>query len=260
MNSRILTYSFLMVCCTFLAACDLSQTMRQPVTSQLITNELSRQNALTLDDLSEDMTIPAASPINDPTTVTSASAEAYYNSGIVFTNQGFPHLAIHQFTLSIKANPYFTLAYFQRGNVFLIVGDPDQAIRDFDQTILLNPDFIEAYSARGIAYMQKQDWESAISDLDQAIQIGPDSAIAYFTRGMIYASLGESDRAISDFDQAIQLDPGNPHIFLWRGMTYVAIGETNPAISDFISVLGLCGDNVSLCQDALQRLDKLKGK
>ncbi len=150
-------------------------------------------------------------------------------------------------------------AYFNRGYAFYNQGELTLAIRDYDQVILLNPNYINAYIDRGVANDDINNWDQAIQDYDRAIQLDPDNEIAYTNRGNTYTSKGEFEQAIMDYDMAIQLNPNYAQAYGGRGIAYENEGEIEKSIQDFEIGLELCGSNSGLCQVCQQELDRLEG-
>jgi tetratricopeptide (TPR) repeat protein len=167
------------------------------------------------------------------------NSNPYYNRGLAYAGKGDLDPAISDYDKAIQLNPDFIEAYINRGNAYNDKGDLDQAISDFDQAIHLNPDFAMAYYNRGNAYRDMGDLDHAISDFDQFIQINPNSAEGYNNRGRVYKNKGELDHAISDYDHAIQLNPDYAVAYYNRGNAYREKGELDHAISDFDQAIQL---------------------
>jgi tetratricopeptide (TPR) repeat protein len=167
------------------------------------------------------------------------NANAYYNRGLAYAGKGDLDPAISDYDKAIQLNPDFFEAYINRGNAYFDNGNMDQAISDFDKAIQLNPDFVMAYYNRGNAYKDKGDLDRAISDFDQAIQLDPTLAQAYVNRGIAYSEQGDLDRAISDYDKAIQIRPDDTLTYFARGNAYRDKGDLDRALSDFDQAIQL---------------------
>ena len=124
-------------------------------------------------------------------------------------------------------------AYYNRGSAYDDEGEFDRAIQDYDKAIKLNPKDGWAYNNRGIAYRKKGEFDRALRDYDMAIKLNPKDADIYNNRGIAYAKKGEFDRAITDYDKAIRLDPKDALTYKNRGTAYGIKGEYDRAIADY---------------------------
>jgi Tfp pilus assembly protein PilF len=88
-------------------------------------------------------------------------------------------------------------AYFDLGTKYLQQGEYDQAISGYNKALELNPGYAEAYLNRGIAYRNKGQHDQAVSDYGKVLQIDPKDARAYCNRGNALTEKGQYDNAIS---------------------------------------------------------------
>lgn len=100
-------------------------------------------------------------------------AEAYYNRGTAYSDQGLYDKAILDFTKAIEKNSEYAEAYYNRGNAYAEKGQYEQAITDYTGTIKITPGFAEAYYNRGNAFMLKSgDKVNACPDWKKACELG----------------------------------------------------------------------------------------
>ena len=66
--------------------------------------------------------------------------------------------AIQDYDKAIEINPKYAEAYFNRGSAYLEQGDPIVAIQDYDMAIALDPKFAAAYVNRGYARNAQGDF------------------------------------------------------------------------------------------------------
>lgn len=143
---------------------------------------------------------PAATRADNET-----AAEAYYNGGIAYYEEGQNDLAISDWSKAIEINPKFAEAYYNRGLAYYLKGEPVLAISDFNKAIEANPDYAEAYHNRGCTYYEEGARDLAISDYSKAIEINPKLAEAYYNRGFVYVEKDELDKAWKDVHKAQDL-------------------------------------------------------
>ena len=135
----------------------------------------------------------------------SDNAEAHYNRGVAYRQNGDCDRAIAEYTKAIKLKPDLINAYNNRGNAYSDKGDYNRAIVDYTKAIELKPDFTNAYYNRGTAYYRNNYYSRAIADLTRSIELKPDYANAYKNRGEAYRATGDSARAQADLYKAKQL-------------------------------------------------------
>jgi tetratricopeptide (TPR) repeat protein len=160
------------------------------------------------------------------------NAEASFNQGVAFDNNGQFDRAIHAYSEAIGFYPDYGLAYYNRGLAYASQGNLDRAIADYDEAIRLYPGNPDYFVSRGAAYHGKGQVDRAIQDYDQAIRLKPDDGLAFVDRGLAYADKGEVDRAIQDDDQAIWIDPKDPDAWRNRGLAKQAMGNSRRGDAD----------------------------
>jgi tetratricopeptide (TPR) repeat protein len=111
-------------------------------------------------------------------------------------------------------------AYFDLGTKYLQQGEYDQAISGYNKALELNPRYSEAYLNRGIAYRNKGQHDQAVSDYGKVLQIDPKDARAYCNRGNALVEKGQYDEAISDYNKALEINSKDAQIFYNRGLAY----------------------------------------
>ncbi len=112
---------------------------------------------------------------------------------------------------SIHLNPQTAEAYYERGLAYRNQGQGERAIEDFDKAIRLNPQFAKAYSSRAHIYLNKKQYDQAIVDCSKAIRLDPKDAVAYVNQGVAYKLQGNKAEAIANFEKAVTLSD-NPQV------------------------------------------------
>ena len=167
------------------------------------------------------------------------NANAYYNRGNAYAENGDADRAIADYTAAIRLERTFANAYYNRGNGYSNKGDTDRAIGDYTEVIRLDPKYVLAYYNRGNAYSNKGDTDRALADYTAAIRLDPKFANAYFNRGNGFGNKNDTARAIADYTEVIRLDPAYANAFLNRGLAYEKLADFAKARADFNATLGL---------------------
>ena len=83
--------------------------------------------------------------------------------------------------------------------------DLQGAIADYNEAIRLNLNYANAYMGRGLAKSELGDKQEAIADYNEAIHLNPNHTGAHFNRGLIKKQRGEKQEALADFRKAAEL-------------------------------------------------------
>jgi Tfp pilus assembly protein PilF len=167
------------------------------------------------------------------------NANAYYNRGNAYAENGDTDRAIADYTAAIRLNPTHANAYFNRGNGYSNKGETDRAMADYTAAIRLEPTYANAYYNRGNGYSNKGDTDRAIADYTEAIRLDPRNANAYFNRGNGYGNKNDTERAIADYTEVIRRDPTYANAYLNRGLAYEKRADFVRARADLAAMLGL---------------------
>ena len=167
---------------------------------------------------------------------------------------------IEDYTEAIRLNPDDAEAYYNRGLAYYEQGNLDKAIADYDEAIRLNPDDAQAYYNRAIAYYDRGNLDKAIADYQIAIDLNPDDAEAYYNRGLVYYQQGDLDKAIADYQIAIDLNPDDPDAYYNRGLAYRQQENNRQALESFRQAAELYQQQGKQedYQDALERIRELE--
>ncbi len=98
-------------------------------------------------------------------------AEAYFQRGLVYFQQGNERLAIQDYTRSLQLNQHSGTVHFHRGLAYYALGQLPAAIQDFDRSIQLDATHGQTYYQRGVAYYTLEKIPEAIENFQQAAEI-----------------------------------------------------------------------------------------
>ena len=120
----------------------------------------------------------------------------------------------------IKPKSHNAEAHYDRGVIYRQNGDCDRAIAEYTKAIELKPNYAEAYCSRGTAYYHKGDYNRAIAEYTKAIELRPNYAEVYYDRGTAYYRKGDYNRAIAEYTKAIELKPNYVKAYRSREAAY----------------------------------------
>lgn len=175
------------------------------------------------------------------------AADAHYELGWVYQEQGKTDEALTQFLSALEKAPQNARFYATVGDFYRItLNEPGKAIRYYRQAINLEPlngwhhaslgksliaagdltagqkaletalslagNDLELYLNLGQLAIQAQAWEQARQIYEQAINRGVVNADIYMALGDVYNALNNPDQALANYQKAAQLAPDNPQI------------------------------------------------
>ena len=112
------------------------------------------------------------------------------------TVKGIYYLEDYNTAIELKSN--YAEAHYNRGNVYNDNGETELAIKDYNKAIKLNPNYVYAYNNRGIVYQNNGEVNKAIEDYTTAIRLESKHGMPYYNRGEAWLRLKEWDKAKTD--------------------------------------------------------------
>jgi tetratricopeptide (TPR) repeat protein len=113
--------------------------------------------------------LPAARPTASPIVELARSVELTYQSGNL--DQAFM-----DYTKIIEPDLKNADAYYNRGLAYEDQGDAARAFADYSKAIALNPNFGVAYLNRGALYREQGRKAEAVADLGKYLELSPNAA------------------------------------------------------------------------------------
>jgi tetratricopeptide (TPR) repeat protein len=172
---------------------------------------------------------------------------------------------------TVQANPDSAEAQFELGNAYYQEGQWPLAVDAYQKAIELNPNFQAAYANLGATYYQQLQFDLAASQYEKALELDADDGESAYNLGAIYLqqalSQGEQpdtellDKAIFQIEKALQITPEliEPHFSL--GVAYMASNRRAEAIAELETFLSLDTNPESQArQDAERYLEFLRGQ
>lgn len=139
--------------------------------------------------------------VNDP-----KYAEAYYNLGIIYMENGVSEKAIEAFTQALQHQPKLIPAHNNLGLAYLQKGLTDKAIQEFRAALEIGPD-IEAYMNLAGVYTLLDLREEAMRAYQAALKLDPNIFEAHYNLGLAYKENGRFGEAREHLQKTIHLKP-----------------------------------------------------
>ncbi len=200
-------------------------------------------------------------------------SEAYKVRGFARQNLGKDSLAIADYNIGLKYNPYdkyflfykavaqtetrdfngadstfsvllrqyptFEEGFTARGRLNIQRGDTVAALNDLDKAISLSKSLINPYLLRAEIEWKRKDWPKAGADMDAAIRLHPEVADLYVNRAFIRYNSDDFFGAMSDHNYALELDPKNMAALFNRALLRYEVKDLDRAETDLTDVLSL---------------------
>ena len=132
---------------------------------------------------------------------------AFYNRGLMMSDQGDSMSAIDDFTKALDFASNDAESYFQRGYCYNEISNHQMAIDDYTEAIRIGPDYADSFYNRACSHAEMGNHQLAIDDCNEAIRIDPDYAHAFYNRAISHRKLSNQEQADADYAEAIRLDP-----------------------------------------------------
>ena len=155
-------------------------------------------------------------------------AEAFYNMGLVLTNQNKLNKAINAYKKVISISPNYPDTYNNMGVALTKLSKFDEAIEAFKKAIALNADYVEAYNNMANTLKSQKKLEEALNAYSTAISLRPDYIEAYYNISALLTNIAFKKRPNSKIKKII--------ISILDSKTYVRPAEISAAV---ISLLKL---------------------
>ncbi len=133
--------------------------------------------------------------------------EAYYNLGIMFSNQKKFEEAIGALNKAIELNPGFDFAYLNLGNIYYQMKNYKEAIPVFQKLVEIVPDNSQGWLFLGICNMQLKRWSPAVEPLLKAIELEPQNGNALYNLAIAYLNLKDNASAREVYANLQTIDP-----------------------------------------------------
>ena len=170
-----------------------------------------------------------------------ATAEEYYNRGILNAFFGDSTKAISDYTIAITKNSEFDLPYINRGSIYQKQKQFELAEKDFNTAIKLDKLPSIAFNNRGFLYQNWKKTDQAIKDFERAIKIDPSYTQPYMNMVDIYLNQQKNGKAFEVLDRMVSAIPTDPKSYTTRSDVYRDAGMMREALDDLNKAVEVSG-------------------
>ncbi len=174
-----------------------------------------------------------------------ASAESYFNAGVLSAQAGDTAAAERAYRAAIDANTNFAPAHANLGELAYKAGKIDLAQQEFETALKLDPKNVAAYNGSALLLFEKAAatnnavlLKEAVGKLRRALAVDAESMPAYSLLALIYYALAEADPSKLDLaklvcEQGLEVDKEHPQIYNTLGLIYLERKNVTLALQQF---------------------------
>lgn len=133
-------------------------------------------------------------------------------------------------------------AVFQLGNVYRNQGNSTMAVKCWERCLKLNPDHTEAYDGMGRIAFQKAEYQKAVELWQRVLDINPKLPGIYNSLACALMCLGKAEEAVTTFQKDIEISELSVHSHFMLGEQYLLLKEYEKAKKSYEMVIKLQPD------------------
>jgi len=165
--------------------------------------------------------------------------------------------------MKIRSDTDILKKYFYiRGNILLDNDNFFGARREYGKALEIDPAYVDAHIGTGIAKMGHGFDLGALSDFSRTMELDPGDPRPYYFRGQAHLKIWNTAEAIPDLEKYLSLDNKHTEAYYLLGIAYERQNQREDALKYYLYFI----NNAelprldSLVEDAVVRMDKIKGK
>ena len=178
-------------------------------------------------------------------TLRSDYAEAHYNLGRLLVEQGRLDEAIDHYERAVEINPADPEAQNNLGITLFGIGRVDDAIAHYRKALEIQPDYVEASCNLANALIATGDFDGAIVRYSACLSVIPDQPEAEYNLASALLRKGRMDEAIVHYQKALQLRPKSADIHANLGSALLAKARVRDAMAEYTKALQISPENVA---------------
>jgi tetratricopeptide (TPR) repeat protein len=163
--------------------------------------------------------------------VLAMAAEAHFNLGLAFGNQGRTDEAANCFSQAIRLRPDYGEAHNNLGVILEQKGKLAEATACFEHAVQATPANAAAHANLGAALELNGRFEEAEAALQEALRLQPDLAQAHSNLGNVYKSQGKAEEAVACYHRALSLNPDYAEAYNNLGYVLKNLGRLDEALA-----------------------------
>ncbi|MBD5289737.1 MAG: tetratricopeptide repeat protein [Bacteroides sp.] len=166
-----------------------------------------------------------------------------FYKGVAQTSSQKYEAADSTFSLLLKSHPQFDEGLAARGRLNLLRGDTIGALADADKAIRLNRTLLSPWLLKAQIAADKADWAQATEAMDEAILLRPEEPDFYVNRAYLRYNSDDFFGAMADYNYALQIRPDYTPALFNRALLRLEVKDLQRATEDFTRVLELDNGN-----------------
>jgi tetratricopeptide (TPR) repeat protein len=143
-------------------------------------------------------------------------AEANYQVGEIYGNEGRNAEALTHASYCVQGNPEHALGYVLLGKCYGVIGEHEEAIQYFRKGISLDPQLPDGHANLAVAYLKTNRPDQAVSEMDAV--------------GVSFLHLRQPGRAAAAFGRAVELEPKNCLYLTHLAQALVELNQSQQAV------------------------------
>ncbi|MDA9243173.1 tetratricopeptide repeat protein [Amylibacter sp.] len=172
-----------------------------------------------------------------------SNANAYYNMGVIFQEQGKLEEAIEVYNKALAIKPDYVDAYYNMGTALQGQHKLEEAIKAYNKALAIKPGYIDAYNNMGVIFQEQGKLEEAIEVYNKALAIKPDYVDAYYNMGNALLDKHNLEEAIEAYIKAISIKPAHSDAYTNMGKAFEDQGKLEEAKEAYNKALDIQPDN-----------------
>lgn len=139
------------------------------------------------------------------------------------------------------------IGHLKKGNEYLREKKFSLAITEYELSLKLNPYYKEAFHQLGLAYFKKNDLKEAEKNFKKAIELDENYFDAHNNLGLVYEEQGKLEEALKEYNRAKKIEPGNYRVYYNLGGFFYKKKDLKNAILNYKKVLKINPQHVWAC-------------
>lgn len=159
-----------------------------------------------------------------------AIADAFRNTGLVYSNQGLYEDALVPYQTALEQAPNHTYIAVELANNYIALGDIDDAIVMLSDVQQRNPSDPTVLFALGRAYVRNSENDRAHEFFLRCLEAAPKNVPCLSWLGGLQWADQDYVQAISNLEQAVEYGSIDPVDFWQLGLSHIAMGRCDLAL------------------------------
>lgn len=134
-------------------------------------------------------------------------------------------LAIKEYEISLKLNPYYKEAFHQLALAYFRKNDLEKAEENFKEAIKLDENYFDAHNNLGLVYEEQGKLEEALKEYHKAKKIEPGNYTVYYNLGGLFHKKKDLENAIINYHRVLKINPQHVWTHINLGSLFLLPGK-----------------------------------